>query len=102
MALVTLTSVIFSDGTTGLPLFIVKLNSVLHRVVKIGNIEVAETISDCLQSGISITLLEEVANVDYYIFFNGTKNFVNDFNHLKVGTHNELLLLDGYKIHMTY
>lgn len=99
---VTLMPVIFAKGTKGRSLFVIKGNAVRYCVIKMAITEVVKKIPDYLPSGSMIALRKEAAGVYTNIFFIWSETFFQDFKHLEVGGRNVLLLLDGYRRHMTY
>ena len=99
---ITMMSVIFANGEAGRSMFVCKGKHLKFRTTVVDGKPVVETLADCLPRGSIVTMRENVAGVDSYNFIEWAKLFVVDVKDLTMNNRNVLLVLDGYRSHMTY
>ena len=99
---ITLMSVIFANGVPGRSMFVCKGKHLKYRTSFVQGKPVLETLADCLPRGSIVTMRENVAGVDNPNFIEWAKLFVKDAADLTIDNRKVLLILDGYRSHMTY
>ena len=99
---ITLLPVVFANGDCGRPLFVLKGKQLKYQVVDEDTSENVETVANCLPVGSLTVMREDVAGVDSAIFFGWAKQFAADCKHVTANGRSVLLLLDGYRSHMSY
>lgn len=97
---VTIMPVIFANGDTANPLFVVEGCSLMYRIIDVSNRDVCESLADCIPRGAYITTREEVAGIDKKIFREWATRFVKEVADLTQNGRKVLLLYDGYRSHM--
>ena len=83
-------------------MFVCKRKHLKFRTSVVDGNPVVETLADCLQRSKIVTIRENIAGVDSHNFIEWAKLFVGDVKDLTVNNRKVLLVLDGYRSHMTY
>ena len=99
---ITMMPVVFANGDIGLSLFVVQGTRVTYRTTLHDGMETMVTPADCLPRGSVITTRQDVASVDSHNVLQWGKLFAEDCRDLTARGRKVLLILDGYREHMTY
>ena len=99
---ITMMPVVFANGDVGRSLFVVQGTRVTYRTTLHDGMETMEILADCLPRGSVITTHQDVASVDPHNVLQWGRLFAEDCRDLTAGGRKVLLILDGYRGHMTY